>query len=719
MPSCGKTTCKVHMESQLRMNNMLHDYNPFLKTSLEEVLQTLERLLQDCGSQPSDDLMKREPWLDCLCRTEHRLVNLERVAVVEEISGRETLEYVLRTLSRVRAAADRYALSSRQCALLIRTLQWSETAKGGTAAQRAEWESMGLELSVHNLASAEIYLSQNPDAKADAEAVACLIRTHGLLGQAMRGEILLRSNAPLRELLGAFSEDALERLVLALNECVIGAVSDSLWQGLLPEAERLVPAILQGTIREYPAQERLARLCPWLHDVKPETVATFSERIFPDYELWYFPSAFRGFREEETAQILGLILADPEAASAKHLNFHPLSATMYYDYEGKRHINVYRLRVIQKYLRDRSNENVRFQLRRKRDTLYVDFVFHPACEKLVDFCVAAERSGLLSYEKAITILMDVFGFRLDAFDRLNNEDKYLSTMNDAEESTKASIADYVTGGSVVDVGSGGGVMLDLLEQKRPEAQIIGTDISDNVIAYLEQKRIRENHRWRVLRHNFVDGKLPFRTDTVVFSSILHEIYSYTEGPDGNFDLNSVRVALKNACESLNPGGRLVIRDGVKTARREQVLLTFLDEAGMPFFENYRRDFRGLKDLPEEEKGDRLDAVTVRGDVNYIREFLYTYTWGAESYAHEVQEQFGYLTLKELCACLEDLGMQIRKACQFLEPGYADHLLPKIRLTDCKGEVLPLPDSNLIVVAEKRDPDGCEGRDPSCRPIRVL
>ncbi len=234
-----------------------------------------------------------------------------------------------------------------------------------------------------------------------------------------------------------------------------------------------------------------------------------------------------------------------------------------------------------------------------------------------------------------------------------------------------------------------------------------------MIAYLEQKRIRENHRWRVLRHNFVDGKLPFRVDTVVFSSILHEIYSYTEGPDGNFDLNSVRVALKNACESLNPGGRLVIRDGVKTARREQVLLTFLDEAGMPFFENYRRDFRGLKDLPEEEKGERLDAVTVRGDVNYIREFLYTYTWGAESYAHEVQEQFGYLTLEELCACLEGLGMQIRKACQFLEPGYADHLLPKIRLTDSAGEPIPLPDSNLIIVAEKRDPDGCGRKSQSC------
>ena len=221
-----------------------------------------------------------------------------------------------------------------------------------------------------------------------------------------------------------------------------------------------------------------------------------------------------------------------------------------------------------------------------------------------------------------------------------------------------------------------------------------------MIAYLEQKRVREGRRWTVLRHNFVEGRLPFRADTVLFSSILHEIYSYTEGPDGKFDLASVRLALKNACDSLNPGGRIVIRDGVKTARREQVLLRFLDEAGMPFFENYRRDFKGLTELKEEEKAERLDEVTVRGDINFIREFLYTYTWGAESYAHEVQEQFGYMTLDELCACLEGLGMRVCRAEQFLEPGYAEHLLPKVRLSSPEGKTLPLPDSNLIVVAEK-------------------
>lgn len=184
----------------------------------------------------------------------------------------------------------------------------------------------------------------------------------------------------------------------------------------------------------------------------------------------------------------------------------------------------------------------------------MDFCFSPACEKLIDFCVEAERSGLLTYEKSITILFDMFGFRKDEFDRLNNEDKYLKTMNDSADSTKSSIADYVTGHTLVDVGSGGGIMLDLLEEKYKDRHIIGTDISTNVIETLEKKKREEHHRWDVQKHNFVDGSFTEQNaDTVIFSSILHEIYSYTDTNLGKFNLASVKTALKNAYASIPSG----------------------------------------------------------------------------------------------------------------------------------------------------------------------
>ena len=91
-----------------------------------------------------------------------------------------------------------------------------------------------------------------------------------------------------------------------------------------------------------------------------------------------------------------------------------------------------------------------------------------------------------------------------------------------------------------------------------------------------------------------------------------------------------------------------------------------------------------------------------GDVNFMREFLYTYTWGNESYSHEVQEQIGYFTLEEYKAFFEEIGAKIIVAREFLEPGYEEHLSRLVSLSDAKsGKEIPFPNSNCIVVVEKR------------------
>lgn len=85
--------------------------------------------------------------------------------------------------------------------------------------------------------------------------------------------------------------------------------------------------------------------------------------------------------------------------------------------------------------------------------------------------------------------------------------------------------------------------------------------------------------------------------------------------------------------------------------------------------------------------------------NYIREFLYTYTWGKESYAHEVNEQFGYFTLNEFVSFFEEIGAKIIVANEFLEPGYTEHLSPLVDLYK-DNKKIELPNSNCIIVVEK-------------------
>ena len=674
-------------------------------------------------------------WLKYLTETGHVYVNAERMESVEHISSLETVMYVMRTLDvldDIFSQTEDLPCERSVRYLLSTVLKWSEVAKGGNKRERSKWTKAGYPLDIHNIASASIFEEATQELRSAykeyfgedteyfLELTAKLIRTHGLIGQCIRGEIPVAHNRELyliaqderfRKLTSGLDRnsdnsvgtDDAKRFFMILNECIIRGVSDKIWENVKGEAEALIGRVLSGDVSEYSAKYRLENLCPKEINIFDEDAEFFESEIFPKYELWYFTSALSDFDlgQIKTIFTYALDAISKSKEAVYHINLKPLADTLYYDYENKKHVNVYKKRIIEKYLKEPSTQHVQPEIKILNGTAFVNFVFTPVCGKLIDFCVEAERSGLLTYEKSIIVLYDMFGFRRDAFDRLNNEEKYLSTMNDVNTSTKETIIDYSVGMRIVDVGSGGGVLLDRLEKKFPDREIIGTDISTNVIDALNAKKKKEGHRWNVVVHNFVEGPFANKTDTVIFSSILHEIYSYTETPRGRFEIDSVKTALKNAFASLTPGGRIIIRDGIKTDSDELVTIRFKSSDGMEFFENYRNDFKGLKDIPDEKKVVFADArsLTVTGDINFMREFMYTYTWGKQSYAHEVQEQFGYFTLKEYTDYLRGLGAKIIVARELLESGYPLNLGKYLDLMDQNGNERVYPASNCIIVAE--------------------
>ncbi|MBQ3906550.1 MAG: methyltransferase, partial [Lachnospiraceae bacterium] len=635
-------------------------------------------------------LLEQKPWMSYLYYTENHAVNMERVDVVEQVSGRETLSYVFRTLSILSMDARAGKVSVEEYELTRTVLEWSEVSKGGSEKDRDAWRQKGYALDVHNLASADIYLGFCGVRDEEAELIALLIRTHGLIGQALRGEVSVKENAALQEVARRLGTEAAYRVLSVLNHCIIGGVSLELWEQVKGEALAMIRSALVGELTEYSTRERMKRLDERLESVSEEVATLFETQIFPKYELWYYQAAFADFGIDQVVWLLRKMLEKVEEG-VSCLLFKPLADGLYYDYQGKKHLNIYKERIVEKYIRDDSTSNVEIVVKRVGRAMLVDFQFTPVCEKLIDFCVEAERCGLLTFEKSITVLYDMFGFRRDAFDRLNNEDRYLEIMNDSEESTKNSIIDYVTGETVVDVGSGGGVLLDLLEEKYPDKTVIGTDISDNVLQMLNKKKKEEGHAWTVRRHNFAEEPFAEKVDAIIFSSILHEIFSYTETENGRFEISTVKTALENAYRSLKPRGRIIIRDGVKSkVDGSTIEITFKDPEGMEFFKNFVRDFEGLKDIEDKKIEIFESEQRVRADANFAREFLYTYTWGKQSYAHEVQEQFGYFTIEEFRDFFEGIGARILRCDAFLEPGYVSHLSPKVSLTPDE-----FPNSNCI------------------------
>lgn len=184
----------------------------------------------------------------------------------------------------------------------------------------------------------------------------------------------------------------------------------------------------------------------------------------------------------------------------------------------------------------------------------------------------------------------------------------------------------MVGKRVLDIGPGGGVLLDLIEQEKPEVEAIGIDISANVIEALERKKQRESHRWHVMKGDaaqldqYVE---PGTVDTVIFSSILHELYSYIERHGRRFNTDTVAAALQSAFQVLSPGGRILIRDGIMSEPESQKRrIRFIEPDGLSRLERYATDFKGRGISYE-----RLSDDEVIMPINDAMEFLYTYTWG--------------------------------------------------------------------------------------------
>ncbi|WP_068777385.1 class I SAM-dependent methyltransferase [Paenibacillus sp. FJAT-26967] len=709
------------------------------------------------------------PWLHYLVSAEERVVNLERIQSLQELANANpVLDYVERTLE----VLDGLKLSFWVREILEEVLVWSETAKGGTLRQRLQWQKAGINLFVHNIGSAQIYdtfvQAEGMDQRAVTTTAASapvpfqgrtsvihtLIETHGLIGQYIRGEVPFQGNLPLLQLVhqGLLAPGELASLLMPLNQCIITAVSPQLWEEVRSEVEDLIGYIADGAgPGRLTLEDRLRRLRAGSIrrgenfddgykqvEQSVSTAAAAGARVdgsapsaphsrdletllrpLEDATLWYVESALQDFTLEEVVKVLLLAVKEEPSAQARgvnHISFERLMNAMYYDYRGMKKINVYKKRIIEKYLRElsfedivtgrsrRSNQHLAHRVERSgslADTVFFTFEFSAAAEKLIEFCVEAEKSPL--YEKAVLLLFDLFELRRDAYDRFHNEEDYLADMN-ATADYKSIMLDYITGERVIDIGPGGGVMLDLIEQHLPDTKPIGIDISANVIEALQRKKQLGNHRWEVQRGdalNLKDYVEPGSIGTVIFSSILHELYSYIEWNGSKFNPDTVGAALRSAFEVLAPGGRIIIRDGIMTEpdglmRR----IRFLDGEDREWLRRYAKDFAG-RPIRYELTNDG-EAIM---PVNDAMEFLYTYTWGEEAYVHEVQEQFGYFTPSEYESFIrQTLGeeAQIIETRHFLQEGYTEALAGKVVFTDEQGSEVPLPDSTCLIVIEKKD-----------------
>lgn len=676
-------------------------------------------------------ILRNERWLLYLYVTEQKNVNLEQVQSLSTIGENPVLQYTERTLQ----ILNSMLLPSKQKELIEDVLKWSEVAKCGSRHHRKEWESKGHPLAIHNIASARIYASEQlkePFSKRDLvreEMVYTLIWTHGLIGQYLRGEVRYSQLLPLCDLpsLSLFPSADLYAILYSLNQCIIEGVSPALWEQVQGQVAEVIQSLVDGKNKQdLSYTERLKRL-RYGSIGKGENFQEELERLsshkdvlnrlsllLNKVDVWYVESALSEFTFEEFIKIFLHFIRSANSLTVSQITFEPLMRDLYYDYKGKKSVNLYKKRIIEAYLGELSIEQLLFEeLPPNKHVAFqvfpydvghalmgVSFAFSKAGQKLIEFCQEAEKDPL--YERSIIMLYDFFGFRKDAYDRLQNEQTYLLDMNNSQD-YKKKIADYAVGTHMADIGPGSGFLLDLLTERHPQANVVGIDIASNVVAELQRKKNREKKTWNVLQGDALDlvkyvGKE--RLDTICFSSIIHEMFSYIPYNGKKFNSEVVSQALRSSFDVLNPYGRIIIRDGIMTEPKDSLrLIRFKERSGIEFFKRYVQDFKGRTIAYE-----WVDDQTVRLPVNDGMEFLYTFTWGEEAYPHEVQEQFGYFTPSEYKQCIQSaLGdsADILVFEHYLQEGYEEHLLDKVAWYNEKGEIIPLPDSTCFIVIEKK------------------
>jgi hypothetical protein len=235
------------------------------------------------------------------------------------------------------------------------------------------------------------------------------------------------------------------------------------------------------------------------------------------------------------------------------------------------------------------------------------------------------------------------------------------------------------------------------------------DLSRELLRLAESQHY-PSHNVSIVRANIIHPHFAAGTlSTVLFSSVMHEVYSYT-----GYDRNQVRLALRNARTELRSGGRAIIRDGVKPEQPERRVWLCCDAETEPRFRRFAQEFKGKSPRPGIHFAERAAAgrtwfVLTLHEAN---EFLSKKDY-LENWAIEVNEEFGVFTLAEWRTELQALGYRVLEARSYANSWIVENRYRgRVRLhadgESGPGEGLPFPDTTAVLVAEATSAPHDEG-----------
>lgn len=276
---------------------------------------------------------------------------------------------------------------------------------------------------------------------------------------------------------------------------------------------------------------------------------------------------------------------------------------------------------------------------------------------------------------------------------------------DSSIGDKKKIIPHIVGTKILDVGCGDGVLMEALQSNGYEAY--GLDATAESIERTKLRGFSEDHLALGFAHEASNFFADNFFDTIICSSIIHEVYSYGSPEYGILSPETVDDTFKNLLKVLKPGGRLIIRDGIIPEDWDDKQTIIFNPnttvADIHLVEKYLNmiPFKTEETTPVYRKVNltKLGDFVYEGSAESVMEFLYTYTWGEKAFPRETKELYGFHTLTNYVNFLSNFNVKIISTESYLQPGYAEHLKNKALIFK-NWEYQPFPDSNAIIVIEK-------------------
>ncbi len=262
---------------------------------------------------------------------------------------------------------------------------------------------------------------------------------------------------------------------------------------------------------------------------------------------------------------------------------------------------------------------------------------------------------------------------------------------------KAKILGFVTGKRVLELGCGSGAVLELLQNHDPNLELVGIDLSAKLLG-TAARQLGDSVRF-YRQDIFELCKNPEKLNEPKFSSVilcsaLHEFASFAlEHPErfSQAGVSPMLVAAKQifglAKSLLEPGGSLIVRDGVKL-ESQVIQVRFKNPELQETFWRFSDEFRPFK-LEFMSQGN-LYTMQASHFYEFATKYFYSTNWDIE-----VGEIFGWASASELENLLLETGFVPQTSQVYTIDFLSDKWRDAFEITDQNGKIVKLPSSQII------------------------